>query len=677
MATLNTLRTKFGIVLSAVIAFALLAFIFSLKAEMGFGGNDPEVLIIDDASVSYTEYLSEYNEIREQSGMSESTQEQSDMLANSTAQSLLAKYVLLPGFEELGIGMGENERLAVMSGDIRTQAFYAAFADRTTGEYHPEAVGQFLLQSAGNPQAEAAWNFINGQARTEREATKYMALIRQGAYANALEVKEAVAHDNKTYNGKWIGKRYSKLADSLFTVSDSEIKLYYNAHKQNYKQLPSRTINYTLFNIAATADDKLAIEKKAMAAGGEFAKSADLKAYVRENRNASITNNYVIESQLLAKEVETLAKDEMYGPELNNDVWRTSRVVSSRMAPDSVGISMIVLPIDQAKLADSLYTALSKGGDFAKAASVYTADEQAAQVGGNYGRAPYSAFAGEFADALTTAKEGKLIKIETTDMIQIVKPYNVGRPTKHYMVASIEYPIEPSQATIRQAHNDASLFAVNAKGTAANFKTAADSTKMTVRSSMLRRGQRDIQGVANSREIARWVYSAEVNDLSEIFKVDDGYVVAMLTQVDDNEYAPVESATKSIRSELLRTKKFEAIKSELSGSSFEDMAASLNSKIAEFTDLKYDAYYVSEVGVEPAFIGAVASSEVGVVSAPVRGVTGLFVFVVDSINESAEPVTEEQVKVRLQANAESNAQQGVFPAIEQLSNIKDLRGRFF
>ena len=46
MASLNTLRTKFGIVLSIIIALALLAFILSLKTEMGFSGNDPRVGVI-------------------------------------------------------------------------------------------------------------------------------------------------------------------------------------------------------------------------------------------------------------------------------------------------------------------------------------------------------------------------------------------------------------------------------------------------------------------------------------------------------------------------------------------------------------------------------------------------------------------------------------------------------
>ena len=41
MASLNTLRTKFGIVLSVIIAFALLAFILSLKTDLGFSGTIP------------------------------------------------------------------------------------------------------------------------------------------------------------------------------------------------------------------------------------------------------------------------------------------------------------------------------------------------------------------------------------------------------------------------------------------------------------------------------------------------------------------------------------------------------------------------------------------------------------------------------------------------------------
>ena len=52
MASLNTLRTKFGAVLTVVIVLALLAFILSLGPEMGFfGSNDPTVGVIDGNKV--------------------------------------------------------------------------------------------------------------------------------------------------------------------------------------------------------------------------------------------------------------------------------------------------------------------------------------------------------------------------------------------------------------------------------------------------------------------------------------------------------------------------------------------------------------------------------------------------------------------------------------------------
>ena len=68
MASLNTFRTKFGIVLSIVIAGALLAFILSLKTEMGFSGNDPRVGVINGKKINYSEYYNQYEQIRAQSG---------------------------------------------------------------------------------------------------------------------------------------------------------------------------------------------------------------------------------------------------------------------------------------------------------------------------------------------------------------------------------------------------------------------------------------------------------------------------------------------------------------------------------------------------------------------------------------------------------------------------------
>ena len=145
MASLNTLRTKFGIVLSIVIAGALLAFILSLKTEMGFSGNDPRVGVINGKKINYSEYYNQYEQIKAQSGAQESDEQQSAMLANAAWQALIGKYVLEPGFDKMGLRVTEPARLSLLSGPHPSQAFYNAFADPRTGEYNVAAVGQGLL----------------------------------------------------------------------------------------------------------------------------------------------------------------------------------------------------------------------------------------------------------------------------------------------------------------------------------------------------------------------------------------------------------------------------------------------------------------------------------------------------------------------------------------------------
>lgn len=56
--------------------------------------------------------------------------------------------------------------------------------------------------------------------------------------------------------------------------------------------------------------------------------------------------------------------------------------------------------------------------------------------------------------------------------------------------------------------------------------------------------------------------------------------------------------------------------------------------------------------------------------------SGVYVFVVDNI-ATEEKQTAEGEKVRAQAVAENMAQQMALPAIQQMAEIQDLRGKYF
>ena len=82
---------------------------------------------------------------------------------------------------------------------------------------------------------------------------------------------------------------------------------------------------------------------------------------------------------------------------------------------------------------------------------------------------------------------------------------------------------------------------------------------------------------------------------------------------------------------MLRDKKYDYIVQERSGATLAEQAASLGSEVEEFSDVTFGSFYVNGVGVEPRLVGAIASAEKGALSAPVKGMSGVYVFEVEDV----------------------------------------------
>ena len=667
MVSLNTLRTKFGVLLSVVIAGALLAFIFSLKTEMGFSGNDPEVGSINGEDIHYSEFLAAYDDVKSQMGELNTDQAAQQALAN-TWQILLSDYVFTPGFAELGLAVGAAEHKAMVRGERASNVFGSVFGNPQTGEYSIEALTSFLQQVESNPQAQQMWAFLSKQADVDRAMMKYQELVKKGAYATALEVERGVKAANNSYNGRYVVARYNTVADSLVTVSDSEIKAYYNANKSQYKQTPYRTISYVEYEVVPTDEDKAAVEAEAKAAAEQFAVVADIKNYSRENRHASIAQTYITAAQMTAEEKDALTKGKMYGPALVADEWRAARVVDVRNVPEKYTLSHIVLNYTDTQLADSLVT-VAKKGDFAALASQYSIAETAAE-GGKIGEVTYSSLAPEFADALVGKKKGDIVKVTMGNAIQVLKIESVDAIQKHYKLASLNYPLVASQQTQRDVHNAASLFAVNAAKE--GFDATVTAQAQSSRSANIEHAARAVRGIdAHSLEVVFWANKAKVGDVSELIKLDNNhYVIATLTGINDNEYRTVKEVASQIKSTLFRDKKFEQIAATMTGATIEEVAAAAQGEVKTFENVKYDAYYIPGIGVEPRVLGTIASLEAGKLSAPIKGASGVYVLVNDTVTPAEEAQTLEAEKVKQQASAEQNAMRAIY-AVQQAAEVVD------
>ena len=343
-----------------------------------------------------------------------------------------------------------------------------------------------------------------------------------------------------------------------------------------------------------------------------------------------------------------------------------SRVLDTKMAPDSIGVRHLAVPYTETELADSLATQLRAGVAFA-------------EVGEGAGEErvyPFAAFTEEFIPALSTAKVGDVVEITAGNAIHIMQIYRMDKPSKHIRSVTVNYPVEASAATKRDIHGKAGILAVDGAGSIEKFNAAATAAAVTPRVATINQGERVIRGLENSRDIVRWAAGAEKGDISEIFNVGGDYVVAMLTEIDDQEYASFEKRQAQIRNIVMRDKKYEYILKNYNATSLDEAAKSLESEVKEFADLRYGSFYVQNLGFEPRVIGAITASEQGVLSAPVKGNSGLYVFVVENIAEE-EKQTAEAEKVRAQAMAENTAMQASFSAIQQMAEVEDLRARYF
>ena len=677
MVSLNTLRTQFGVVLSVVIGGALLAFILSLKTEMGFSGNDPEVGEVNGDEIHYSEFLAAYEDVKTQMGGDNFDYDQSAQAVSMAWQSILADRVFVPGFEKLGLTVVPAERKSMLLGELPSGVYSSVFADPRTGAYDVAAVTNFLAQAEGNAQMQQIWNLVDKQARIERIMNKYMDLVRGGAYANVLMLKKGVDAENNTYKGKFVACKYSTVADSLVTVSKAEIKNYYKAHKSQYKQTPYRTVNYAHFEIEPTQADKDAIEASAKKNTDFFSKTKDLKAYVREQAHASLASTYVAASSLTSAEAAALKSGKTFGPELQGDEWYSSRAFDTRNVADSLELQHIVVSYTDTKLADSLYNVASKkGADFAALASEYSIAETAAE-GGVIGKVAYSTLSTELADAFASAKKGAVIKVAFGNAIQIFKVLSTGPVTRHYRLATLTYPVEASQETQRNIHKEASLFAVNAKGSVEKFNEASSSVATSTMN--VSQSSRNVPGLPNSLEVVRWANDAKVGDVSDLIKLEDGYVVAVLTAIDDSEYKSLESVSSQIKSALLREKKAAILKEKMQGATLEEIAANAGSKVEEFADAKASAYYVKGIGVEPRVLGAlsaVAADATGSVLPLVEGNSGVYAVVVDEVAVS-ETQSLEAERVKAQAQEESMAARRAMWALQEKANVVDNTVNFF
>ena len=695
MAALETIRTKFGIGASLIIAFGLLLFLVNpsdIIQTFQSASTKYDVGKINGKRITYTDFdqkVKEFSEVREMlTGTSASSEEIQRQTRESAWQNLVDEYLVIPTIESAGIRVGKEEQMDMWVGENISSILLSMgiFADEN-GNYSTASVHQFLENASADETGRMVLlrNYLQNAVRSTRYNEKYNALFTASAYVNSLEQKNAVSENNTTANVSFVmaPNTYYPM-DSTVVVSSKEIKKFYDDHKESFKQNATRDIEYVVFEVKPSAADIAAQNDDFASLYEEFASAENVRAFLQRNSDRQWSDNWVKEGDLRSvnRDVDAFVSENKSGVSpvyTSGETFYAARIMENANVPDSVYVRHIMLQgTDARHLADSLMDVLKKG-NFAALATLYSADKGNAADGeqGNIGWMTQNMMIPGF-ESVLTAKVGQPYVITTQYGTHIVEVTKATKPVAKKKVAVFEKTTLPSKETYANVYNKANILAVRAAGKYDNYKAACDSTGTYSRSLTINEGTDSYGAINHAKEVTRWAFDNKPGKASGIITVDNNYFFIVAVKDAHKEgYAEVKDVAETIRTQLYREKYSQARKDQVAAdieglTSLDAIAEKLNASVSNVTDVTFSTN--SAPTTEPAFVGAVAAAKEGAITGPVAGIMGTYVLQVNG-REVGAFYTEDDAK-SAQARMESYHAQMLLPLMME-NTVKDNRARFY
>ena len=693
MAALETIRTKFGIGASLIIAFGLLLFLVNpsdIIQTIQSASTKYDVGKINGKRITYTDFEQEVKQngqVREMlTGQSASSEQAQKQVREMTWQELVERYQIIPTIQNAGIRVGQQEEIDMFVGDNLSPivASSGIFMDEN-GEFSPARVRDFMEQTSDDYNGLLVRNYIQNAVRTNRYTEKYNSLFLASSYMNSLEVKNAVAEGNTAATVSFVMDPNTYFPqDSTIVISDSEIKAFYKDRKENYKRKAARDIEYAVFEVTPSGTDIAAQNDDYLKLYDEFATTENMRAFLQRNSDRQFEDRWYKEGDLrtVNRDVEAFVSANNSGVSpvyQSGSSFYAARIMATGNVPDSVYVRHIMFQgADARHLADSLLPLVNKN-NFSTMATLYSADKGNAYDGeqGNLGWMTQNAVIPGFEPVLS-AQIGKPMILNTQYGVHIVEAVKATKPVAKKKVAIFEKATLPSKETYASVYNKANLLAVRAAGKYSGYKAACDSTGTYSRSMKINEGTDTYGSIGHAKEITRWAFDNKPGKASGIITVDNNYFfVVAVKEAYAEGYAPVSEVSDAIRNEIYRekysAKHAEDVAAKIAGlTSLEAIAEVLGTTVSTLSDVTFSTN--SAPTTEPAFVGAVAAAKEGEITGPVAGVLGTYVFQVNG-RDAASFFTEEDAKAA-QARMDSYHSQMLMPLMAE-KGVDDNRARFY
>ncbi len=645
MAVMSSLRNKTHIILYTLLGAFLALIVFEWGMNFtGFTGKANLAGKINGKPIPISQYDEVYKAVTENFRRStpgaELTPESELGLQEQAWNTVVDQTLLEQQFEKFGIALQDQEVVEAFDSPTPPMVIRQNFADPATG-----AVDRKKLESARHdPRNKELWVQIEKIVRQELKVNKLISALQTLGHVTEPELGDIVSRQFSRFSASFIPVPLSFAGvDSQFPVKDEEITKYYDAHKELFRQVPSRKADFVFFPLIPSSKDSLAVRTELETVRAEFASAVSDSSFVKVQSDRPTGINKVYSRADFSPEAgsalfnsSNLNPGTIVGPIADRGEYRLIKIRQASSAAQPVArASHILLRFNPAsrddvqkvkELSMFIYKQLQAGIPFEVLAKKYSADPGSAINGGDVGWFSKERMVPAFSAAVFSARPGAIVgPVQTQFGLHIIKV--TGFDQTALLCSEIVRNIRPSSETVESERRQAMAFQLNAKEK--GFDKSAASAKLVVNKSGEFGRRTPIAQIGYSDKIAAFAFKAAEGDLSDVIETEKGFYLMRLTAKNDVGYRLLDKDLKAmITAELVREKKGASLEKKLgamkgSGVTLEKIAAANASfHVVSADSIRWSDGFIPGYGVDRPLVEAMSGLTAGKISAPVKTTEG-------------------------------------------------------
>lgn len=635
MAKMRNLAPAFIITVGGL--FVLYMVISDSNVQEFIGARSNNVGSVNGRDITYQEFNSFVDRAIEnqkaQTGQ-DIPEEQMDQFRDQVWDAMVTQILTEEQLEKFGIEISADEIREVILGENPPEFLKRNFID-SLGRFNREMYESALFDARNKEALLQAEEAVKQQLLSQKLQNMLFASIS----VSEGELKRKFVDQTVKMNAEFVLVDINNIPDNQVTVSDADLKKYYDENPDQFSIKDQRKIKFVTFQIVPSRKDSDMVFQT-LRTVVETAKNdtADFKFFVDSYSETPYSRDTNSINQLpgsLADIIGTLQPGAIVGPLGTGTGYGVYKYLGTTSGTETIAKASHILVSstgDDAKdleEANKIYNQLTGGADFSALAKQLSKDPGSAQKGGDLGWFGKGQMVKEFEDACFNGPVNQVQKpIKTSYGYHIIKV--TGRSNTKYITEKITGNIKPSGLTREEIYNQAKDFVYLAEKN--NFEKEAELLKLPVQESQpFEEDAQVIPGVGYNKGIVKYTFENGLNTISPVFKTQGGYIVFKVSDITKAGVKQFDKIKEEIKTLVIREKKFEKALS-IANNIVSKTNGNLSIASQVYAQARFDttgeftpAGSIPKVGVEYNVANVAYKAPLNKVTGPVKGQRGYYI----------------------------------------------------